>query len=106
MKNSEEIKTITDSIAKIGTALTIAAILWVASMIIDQDKKIDSIANNQRFLKENVEKLNLISLRPYFSQRDFDQQILPIIKDIDYNRRSINNTNTRIRDLEKSKTNR
>ena len=79
-----------DYILQIGVALCIAGILWVGSQIVNLDKSLAVVQQQQLDLKANISRLNEFTKKPRFTQDDFNTEIKSVLQEIRHNQDSIN----------------
>ncbi len=96
-----------DILSKIGIAVCTAAILWVASQIQAQDRKLIMIESNQNHLKVQVEKVSNFTKEPRFTKEDFNiemrlyQRRLDIIEqEVKYRSQLMNDKSKRFNPIE------
>ena len=81
-----------DSLSKIGTALCVAGILWVANGIDQQGNKLIEISVNQGNISSEIDKFNEFTKEPRFTRENFvaemrlyDNRLLRVENELKYN---------------------
>ncbi len=89
-KHSGDKNNLFDMAFKGLSSLTLLLVVWIFSTVNDMQQKVSNMELDNGYTKESLETIKEFTEKPRFTRDDFDQNMAPVIKQLNTNTAELN----------------